>query len=106
VATFPNPNGLLRPGQYAHVRAVVDTQKGALLVPQRALSELQGGYQAAVIDPENHVHIVNVVPGSQVGGMVVALSGFHAGDRLVADGIQKVRDGATVNPLPAAEPGK
>ncbi len=102
VALFPNPNGLLRPGQYARVHAVMDLRKAALLVPQRALSELQGGYQLAVIDPKNQVHIVTVRTGPQVGDLVVVESGLHPGDRVVADGVQKVKDGAQVNPLPLA----
>ncbi len=108
VALFPNPNGLLRPGQYARVRAAVDTDKGALLVPLRALSELQGGYQVAVVDRENHVHIVTVTTGAQVGQKVVVASGLQPGDRVIADGVQKARDGALVNPLPytAAEASK
>jgi membrane fusion protein, multidrug efflux system len=108
VALFPNPKGLLRPGQYAKVRAVVGVQKGALVVPQRALAELQGGYQVATVDAENVAHIVTVKIGPQIGNLVVVESGLHPGDRVVADGIQKVKDGAPVNPLPpaASEPGK
>jgi len=108
VALFPNPEGLLRPGQYAKVRAVVNTVKGALLVPQRALTELQGSYQVATVDAENHAHIVTVRTGVQAGGQVVVESGLRPGDRVVADGIQKIRDGALVNPMPysTAEPAK
>ena len=108
VAEFPNPDGLLRPGQYARVRAVVNVEKGALLVPQRALTELQGSYQGARVDPENLAHIVTVKVGVQIGNMVVIESGLHPGDRVVADGIQKIRDGAVVNPVPfaAAQPAK
>jgi len=102
VALFPNPDGLLRPGQYARVRAVVGTEKGALLVPLRALSELQGGYQLATVDSGNHAHIVTVKTGAQVGSMMVVESGLHPGDRVVADGVQKIRDGAEVNPVPFA----
>lgn len=100
VAVFPNPSGLLRPGQYARVRAVVSVEKGALLAPMRALSELQGGYEAATIDSGNHAHIVSVTTGEQVGSKIVVESGLHPHDRLVADGVQKVKDGALVNPLP------
>jgi membrane fusion protein (multidrug efflux system) len=109
VATFPNPNALLRPGQYARVRAIVNVEKGALLVPQRALTELQGGYQVAMVDSENHVHLVNVKVGPQIGHLTVVESGLHPGDRVVEDGTQKVtKDGALVNPVtPAAgEPAK
>jgi RND family efflux transporter MFP subunit len=99
-AIFPNPTGLLRPGQFARVRAVVAVARGALLIPQRALTELQGGYQVATVDPANHAHIVTVKTGEQVGSMVVVESGLRPDDRVVADGIQKVADGALVNPIP------
>ena len=97
--TFPNPNGLLRPGQYARIRAVVSTAKGALLVPSRALTELQGGYQAAVVDAENHVHIVGVKLGETVGPLVV-VSGLKPADRVVVEGNQKIKEGSVVNPQP------
>jgi membrane fusion protein (multidrug efflux system) len=104
VVLFPNPEGLLRPGQFAKVRAVVSVEKGALVVPQRALAELQGGYQAATVDADNHAHIVNVRTGPQLGPDIVVESGLHAGDRIVADGPQKIRDDAPVNPVAAAAP--
>jgi membrane fusion protein, multidrug efflux system len=100
VAEFPNPQSLLRPGQYARVRAVVATQKGALLVPRRALNELQGSYQVATVDSDNHVHLITAVVGEPVGNLVAILSGLKPGDRVIVEGIQKVRDGALVNPLP------
>jgi len=97
---FPNPNGLLRPGQFARVRAVVSVEQGAMLVPPRALNELQGGYQAAVVDAENHVHIVNVKVGEAVGALTVVTAGLHPGDRVVVEGMQKIKEGSLVNPLP------
>ena len=100
VAEFPNPEALLRPGQFAKVRAVTKVEKGSLLVPQRALAELQGGYQLATVDATNHAHIVSVKTGPAAGTLVVVESGLHPGDRIVADGIQKVADGAEVNPVP------
>jgi membrane fusion protein (multidrug efflux system) len=100
VAVFPNPNELLRPGQFARVRAVVSVEQGALLVPQRALSELQGGYQLAAVDAKNLVHIVTVKVGQQVGSQMVVEAGLHPGDRVVAEGIQKVKEGSLVNPFP------
>jgi membrane fusion protein (multidrug efflux system) len=108
VAIFPNPKGLLRPGQYAKVSAIVSTKKGALVVPQRALTELQGGYQVATVDAGNHAHIITVKTGAQLGPLVVVDSGLQPGDRVVADGTQKVKDGALVNPVPlsAGEPAK
>jgi membrane fusion protein (multidrug efflux system) len=100
VAIFPNPDGLLRPGQFARVRAVVDVEHGALLVPQRALSELQGGYQVAKVDANNRVHIVAVKVGPAFGSLMVVESGLQPGDRVVAEGIQKVKEDSVVNPLP------
>jgi membrane fusion protein (multidrug efflux system) len=100
VAEFPNPDGLLRPGQYARVRAVVSTEKAALVVPLRALTELQGAYQLATVDATNHSHIVTVRTGAQVGPDIVVETGLHPGDRVVADGIQKISEGALVNPVP------
>jgi membrane fusion protein, multidrug efflux system len=100
VAVFPNPQNILRPGQYARIRAVTGVQKGALLVPKRALNELQGSYQVATVDSENHVHLITASVGEQVGNSVAILSGLKPGDKVVVEGIQKVRDGVLVNPLP------
>jgi RND family efflux transporter MFP subunit len=99
-ALFSNPKGLLRPGQFARVRAVVNVEKDALLVPSRALTELQGSYQLATLDTANTVHIVTVKIGPQAGSQTVVETGLHPGDRVVVEGIQKVREGAVVNPLP------
>jgi membrane fusion protein (multidrug efflux system) len=98
---FPNPGHLLRPGQYGRVRVVVRTLQGALLVPQEAVAELQSGHQIAVVDAQNRAHIRPVTVGPQVGKQVVIASGLQAGDRVVVEGFQKVRDGAPVNPQPA-----
>jgi len=97
---FPNPNNVLRPGGYARVRAVIRTQEGALLVPQRAVSELQGGYQVAVLDAANKVNIRTVTVGPQVDRRWVIESGLAPGERIVAEGGQKVRTGMQVNPKP------
>jgi membrane fusion protein (multidrug efflux system) len=99
---FPNPGNILRPGGYAKVRAVVSLQHDALLVPQRAVSELQGAYQVAVVDGDNKVSIRTVTVGDRVGGMWVITGGLHRGERVVAEGVQKVRQGAKVNPRPFA----
>lgn len=101
-ALFPNPGNVLRPGQYAKVRAVVGTKTGALLVPQRAVTELQGNYQIAVVDAENKVNIASVKPGDRIGSMWVIDEGIKPGDRVVAEGVQKVGPGATVVPQSAA----
>ena len=99
---FPNPDSILRPGGYAKVRAIISTQHDALLVPQRAVSELQGSYQVAVVDNENKVSIRNVTVGDQVGTQWVIASGLNPGERVVAEGVQKVHAGARVNPKPFA----
>jgi membrane fusion protein (multidrug efflux system) len=96
---FPNPGNILRPGGYAKVRAIISTQDDALLVPQRAVSELQGGYQVAVVDNDK-VSIRDVTVGAQVGSQWIITSGLNRGDRVVAEGIQKVRSGVRVNPKP------
>ena len=97
---FPNPGNILRPGGYARVRAVVQTQHEALLVPQRAVSELQGGYQVAVVDSDNKVTIRPVTVGPQVDTRWVIASGLNPGERVIAEGVQKVRTGVRVNPKP------
>jgi len=103
-ALFPNPGNILRPGQYAKVRAVIGTKQGALLVPQRAVAELQGTYQVAVVDALNKAAIVNVKPGDRVGTMWVIDEGLKPGDRVVAEGVQKVGPGSIV--VPQAAGGK
>jgi membrane fusion protein (multidrug efflux system) len=97
---FPNPGYVLRPGQYARVRAVVRVEKAALLVPQRAVAELQGGYQVATIDGENRVHLRNVRVGNRDGSSWIIEEGLNPGDTVIAEGIQKVREGLVVNPHP------
>jgi len=97
---FPNPENILRPGGYGRIRATVRTQNDALLVPQRAVSELQGNYQVAVVDGGNKVNIRTIEVGDQVGNQWIVLSGLKPGERVVAEGTQKVRDGITVNPKP------
>jgi len=104
-ALFPNPNNILRPGGYAKVRVFIQTQHGALLVPQRAVSELQGGYQVAVVDGDNKVSVRTVTVGDRVGDRWIIAQGLNPGDRVVAEGVQKVRTGTTVKPTPfAAQP--
>jgi membrane fusion protein (multidrug efflux system) len=103
---FANPANILRPGGYGKVRAVIRTQQGALLVPQRAVSELQGGYQVAVVDDQNKVNIRTVQVGDRVGSEWVIAEGLKPGERVVAEGIQKVRPGMPVNPKPFAGESK
>jgi RND family efflux transporter MFP subunit len=97
---FPNPGNILRPGGYGKVRAVIRLQQGALLVPQRAVSELQGGYQVAVVGGDDKVSIRTVMAGDRVGNQWIIAEGLTAGERVVAEGIQKVRPGMHVNPKP------
>src|SRR6202046_3521757 len=97
---FPNPNNVLRPGGYAKVRAVIRAQPGARLVPQRAVSELQGGYQVAVVDAGNKVDVRTVAVGDRVDNRWIITSGLNAGDRVVVEGVQRMRTGAHVNPKP------
>jgi len=97
-ALFPNPDNFLRPGQFAKVRALTQTQMGALLVPQRAVSELQGKYQVAVVDQNNVVRIRQVKVGERIDQMWIVLQGLKPGDVVVSEGLTKVRDGIEVNP--------
>jgi membrane fusion protein (multidrug efflux system) len=97
-AAFPNPGGIIRPGQYARVRAAVDLKKGAILVPQRAVSELQGIYNVAVVGGDDTVEIRMVTQGQRVGTLWVIDAGLKAGERIVVEGLQKVRPGVKVKP--------
>jgi membrane fusion protein (multidrug efflux system) len=101
-AAFPNPQSLLRPGQYGRVRAQTQIQHGALLVPQRAVTELQGSYQIAVVNPDNKVHIQPVEVGPQIGADWVITSGLKPGEQVVIEGNGKLADGIPVHPHPAA----
>jgi membrane fusion protein (multidrug efflux system) len=98
--TFRNPQNILRPGQFGRVRAEMGIQKGALVIPQRAVTEIQGRYVVAVVGPENKVAIKPVKVGQWVGQLWVIEEGLKAGDKVVAEGVQKVRDGMAVNPKP------
>jgi membrane fusion protein (multidrug efflux system) len=103
VGLFPNPKRVLRPGQYARVRAQTGRIPNALLVPQRAVTEFQGGYQVAVVDSTNRVHIQSVTTGDQIGSNWIIASGLKPGDRVVVEGLQKVKEGTVVNPKPFTE---
>ncbi len=104
-ALFPNPGNILRPGQFARVRARTMIKKGAFLVPQRAVTELQGSYQVAVVGSDNKVDIRPVKVAERVENLWVIDEGLKSGERVVAEGIQKVKQGMNVNPKPyGAEP--
>lgn len=97
---FPNPGNILRPGQYGRVRAVTTLKRGALLVPQRAVTELQGSYQIAVVDSENKIVMRTVKVGQRIGTMWMIDEGLQPGERVVVEGVQKVRPGMVVHPRP------
>ena len=106
-ALFPNPNNLLRPGQYGKVRATMSTIKGALLVPQRAITEMQGKYLVAVVGADNKVDIRPVRVGDRIGTEWVVSEGLKPDEKVIAEGTQKVRPGMTVETkpfVPAAAP--
>ena len=105
--TFPNPDRLLRPGQYGRARFEVEVRKDALLVPQRAVQELQNLYSLAVVGTDNKVSFRNVKVGPRVDSLWVIEEGLKPGERVVVEGLQRIRDGATVSPKPAvpAAPG-
>lgn len=103
---FPNPDLLLRPGQYGRARLLLETKTGALLVPQRAVQELQNLYSVAVVGADNKVAFRNVKVGQRVGSLWVIEEGVKLGDRVISEGLQKVQDGMTVvaKTAPAAAP--
>ena len=100
VGAFPNPGNLLRPGQFGRIRAQTGVQHDALLVPQRAVTELQGKYQVAVVGSDNKVQIRPVSVGPREGESWVITKGLQAGERVVSEGVSKVREGSPVIPKP------
>ncbi len=104
VATlFPNPQNMLRPGQFARVRAAIKIKRGALLVPQRAVGDIQGRKVVAVVKADNTIEIRPVKPAETIGTLWLIDEGLKPGERVVAEGILKVRPGAKVDPKPFAE---
>jgi membrane fusion protein (multidrug efflux system) len=95
---FPNPGNRLRPGQYAKVRADIGVRMGALLVPQRSVTDTQGNYLVAVVNPNNTIRFTPVQVGDRIGSKWVIESGLKPGERVVTDGLFKIRPGAQVNP--------
>jgi RND family efflux transporter MFP subunit len=94
--TFPNTGNNLRPGQFGKVRFVADMKKGAMVIPQEAVNELQGNYQVAVVDQNNKVSIRPVKMGERIGAMWEVTEGLKPGDKVVVEGLQKAREGSTV----------
>jgi membrane fusion protein (multidrug efflux system) len=102
---FPNPGSTIRSGQFGRVRVAINEKKGAILVPQRAVTELQGIYNVAVVKPDDTVELRMVKAGERIGTLWLIDEGLKAGDRVVVEGVQKVRSGMKVTPRPApAEP--
>jgi membrane fusion protein (multidrug efflux system) len=97
-ALFPNPGNLLRPGQFAKIKVMTQMKKGALLIPQRAVSEVQGRYMVAVIGPENKADIRTVQVAEQIGSDRIISEGLKPGEKVVAEGIQKVKKDQPVTP--------
>jgi membrane fusion protein (multidrug efflux system) len=98
---FPNPQNLLRPGQYGRARVLLDTKVGALLVPQRSVQEVQNLYSVAVVNPDNTVAFRNIKVGQRVDSLWVVDEGLKPGDKVVVEGLQRIRVGLTVSPKPA-----
>ncbi len=98
---FPNPGDLLRPGQYAKVRAVIDVKKGALLIPQRAVQDLQGVHQVAVVGADETVDLRRVQVGERVGSLWIIGQGLKPGERVIVEGMDRVKAGQKVKPTPA-----
>jgi len=97
---LPNPGNMLRPGGFGNISTIVRIQKNAMLVPQRAVNELQGGYLVAVIGGNNKVSIRPIKVGPKVDTMWIVDEGLKPGDRIVAEGVQKVREGMEVQAKP------
>lgn len=97
---FPNTNFILRPGQYGRVRVQTQTKTNALVVPQRAVAQLQGSYQVVIVDGTDTAHLQPVTVGEQVGSGWIIEGGLKPGDRVVVEGTQKAKEGAVVNPKP------
>jgi membrane fusion protein (multidrug efflux system) len=98
IAAYPNPGNILRPGQYGRVRIETGMKKNALLVPQSAVKEIQGGYEVALLGPDKKAIIRPVKAGEKVGTMWVIEDGLTPGDQVVVEGISKVKDGTPVVP--------
>jgi membrane fusion protein (multidrug efflux system) len=95
---FPNPQNLLRPGQFGRIKAETEIRHNALLIPQRAMNELQGSYQVAVVDSNNTVQIRSVALGPQLGSELIITSGINPNERVVTEGVSNLKDGMKVSP--------
>jgi RND family efflux transporter MFP subunit len=104
VGAFPNRGNILRPGQFGRIQAVTDNRKNALLIPQRAVTDLQGNYQVAVVGSDDKVEIRKITVGDRIGELWVISDGLKAGERVITEGIQKVGPGAPVKPVAETAP--
>jgi len=107
LAEFPNPDGLLRPGQFGRVRTAVEVVENATLVPKRAVQEIQGNKSVLVVGADNLVTLRTISPGESLGDLLIVRDGVKPGERVIVDGIQKARPGSPVKPSVAAssQPG-
>jgi RND family efflux transporter MFP subunit len=105
VGAFPNRGNILRPGQFGRIQAVTDNRKNALLIPQRAVTELQGNYQVAVVGSDDKVDIRKVRVGDRVGELWIITDGLKLGERVITEGVQKVGPGSPVRPVADAASG-
>lgn len=103
-AAFPNPKHNVLPGQFGRIRLKVDDRKSALLVPQKAIQEMQGLQSVMAVGPDNKVLARNVVTGDRVGERIIVEQGLKPGDRVIVEGLQKARPGLQVNPQPYKQP--
>ncbi|MFY9803909.1 MAG: efflux RND transporter periplasmic adaptor subunit [Candidatus Acidiferrales bacterium] len=106
VGVFPNRGNILRPGQFGRIRAITDNRKNALLIPQRAVTELQGSYQVAVVGPGDKVEIRKITVGDRIGELWIITGGLKPGERVITEGIQKVGPGSPVKPVEDTTPGE
>ncbi len=103
IAEFPNPDELIRPGQFGRVRAAAEVAENAILVPKRAVQEIQGAKSVLVVGADNVVTLRTISPGESVGDLLIVRDGVKPGERVIVDGIQKARPGSPVNPSAAPE---
>jgi membrane fusion protein (multidrug efflux system) len=102
-AAFPNPNKLILPGQFARVRALYETLEAAVVIPRQAVSELQGLFRVYTVNSSNTVEMTEVVLGPETGTEVIIESGLEAGQTVIVEGLQKVRPGMNVKPIPVTQ---
>jgi membrane fusion protein (multidrug efflux system) len=99
-ASFPNPGNILRPGQFGRVKAETEVRRNAVLIPQVAVTELQGQQQVYTVGPNNTVHVDSITLGPQYGNSWIVESGLNGGSLVITDNLQKLREGAPVKPQP------